>query len=121
KHFVSLKVLSADASATSENDTIRHLKTRQKQNLRNLGVEYIVKVFNNFRIEDPNGTHACAMTELLRQSQEVQMDIEELYPDDRIPFGIRKKMIVQITRWISYFHNVESYMEVRSFFKTQPP
>ncbi|RDB21945.1 Serine/threonine-protein kinase SRPK [Hypsizygus marmoreus] len=103
KRFASLKVLTADASAiSSELAVFRHLRVQQQQIPPAAGAAYVMKVFDDFEIEGPNGTHQCVVTELLGPS--LAEDIEELYTNERFPPNVGKKIAAQIAHGIAYLH-----------------
>ncbi|KAF8075210.1 kinase-like domain-containing protein [Lyophyllum atratum] len=104
KRFASLKVLAAYASTASrETEVIRYLRAQQQRTPSAAGVEYVMKVFDDFKIEGPNGTHECIVTELLGPYVD-PTDLEEVYDDERFPLDVRKKMVSQIARGVAYLH-----------------
>jgi len=87
-------LLTAEASASSfDIDVLRHLRLHQQQNHLAADAEYIIKVFDDFDIKGPNGTHRCVVAELLRPS--IDADSEEVYVDGKLPFEIRKRIAAQ--------------------------
>ncbi|KAF8149448.1 kinase-like domain-containing protein [Crassisporium funariophilum] len=104
KRYASLKVLAADASkAGSEIEVLRHLRGHQQRTSEvGGGGEYVMKVFDDFVIEGPNGTHRGIVTELLGPS--LASDIEEIYEDERYPIPVGIKMAAQIARGVAYLH-----------------
>ncbi|KAF8067644.1 kinase-like domain-containing protein [Lyophyllum atratum] len=103
KRLASLKVLTAEASAvSSEQNVIRHLRMQQQQNPLVPGAEYVMKVFDDFDIDGPNGTHRCIVTELL--GPHIGCDLEDVYDDEQFPFEVRKKIAAQIARGVAYLH-----------------
>lgn len=105
KRCVALKVLSASISNVSyELEVIRHLKIQQEKIPLISGAEYVVKVFDDFEIEGPNGTHQCIVTELLGPSLACD-DLEEIHDDKPLSLIYTKKIAAQIVRGVAYLHN----------------
>ncbi|KDR74745.1 hypothetical protein GALMADRAFT_280147 [Galerina marginata CBS 339.88] len=103
QRLASLKVLAAEVSSmSSEVDVLRHLRRHQEQNPPDAGAEHVVKVFDDFEVVGPNGTHRCIVTELLGPS--LGVDLEAMYDDTPVPFHVTKRMVPQITRGVAYLH-----------------
>ncbi|KAF8488912.1 kinase-like domain-containing protein [Gautieria morchelliformis] len=68
------------------------------------GQEFLVEYLDDFKVEGPNGTHQCIVTEVLGPS--IGADIEEIYgPEERYPIEIAKNVVAQIMRGVAYLHS----------------
>ncbi|KAF8488915.1 kinase-like domain-containing protein [Gautieria morchelliformis] len=102
--FAALKVLAADFSKVSEVAIHRRLKQRQLNDGGSDGQEFLVEYLDDFKVEGPNGTHQCIVTEVLGPS--LGADIEEIYgPEERYPIEIAKNVVAQIMRGVAYLHS----------------
>ncbi|KAH7906664.1 kinase-like domain-containing protein [Hygrophoropsis aurantiaca] len=120
--YAALKILTAEATNTSEVDVLRHLKTIQAESPDILGGEFIVKVFDDFTVDGPNGTHQCFVTEVLGPHLATELDLfwggdedsveiaDALYPadmkDDQYPIDTAKKMVAQVAQGVAYLHRI---------------
>ncbi|KAF8524494.1 kinase-like domain-containing protein [Gautieria morchelliformis] len=101
--FAALKALAADVSKVSEVAILRRLKQRQL-NGDSTGQEFLVEYLDDFKVEGPNGTHQCIVTEVLGPS--IGSDIEEIYDDeDHYPMDIAKNVVAQVMRGVAYLHS----------------
>ncbi|KAF8509956.1 kinase-like domain-containing protein [Gautieria morchelliformis] len=102
--FAALKVLAADVSKVCEVAIHRCLKQRQLNDGGSDGQEFLVEYLDDFKVEGPNGTHQCIVTEVLGPS--IGADIEEIYgPEERYPIEIAKNLVAQIMRGVAYLHS----------------
>ncbi|KAH7906169.1 kinase-like domain-containing protein [Hygrophoropsis aurantiaca] len=102
--YASLKVIVADASKNaSEVTLLRHLKEIQT-NLPDIpGGEFVMKVFDDFIVDGPNGTHQCIVTEVLG----LPLDPNPLEVKEHIyPIDMAKKMVAQIAQGVAYLHRI---------------
>ncbi|KAH7907721.1 kinase-like domain-containing protein, partial [Hygrophoropsis aurantiaca] len=96
----SLKVVAADASEVT---LLRRLKQIQADSPDVPGGEFVVKVFDDFTVDGPNGTHQCIVTEVLGPP----LDLNPLQSEDYIyPPDAAKKMIAQIAHGVAYLHRI---------------
>lgn len=104
----ALKVLAAEASkgseVVSEVAILRHLKQRQlSADGGSEGQEFLMEFFDDFKVEGPNGTHQCIVTEVLGPS--IGADVDEVYDEDRYPIEIAKMLVAQVIRGVAYLHS----------------
>ncbi|KAF9003317.1 kinase-like domain-containing protein [Cyathus striatus] len=105
KHFASLKVLSAASSLLSfELSVSQHLQMQQARCDSHPGKEHVVRIFDTFTIQGPNGTHHCIVTELLGIN--LRADVEEFYGEDveHFPPDVAKKIAAQVALGVAYLH-----------------
>ena len=106
KRWVSIKIMTADASASShELDVLQSLEKRCDGNL---GSKYIVQLLDGFTHQGPNGTHQCLVFELLGPTlDKVLDDYRGLYnPADAMrlePFTVFK-ISEQLLSAIAFVH-----------------
>ena len=101
--YASMKILAAEASrSTSEVGVMHHI---QRNGSALSGGEFILQLIDEFEHTGPNGVHRCIITEVL--GPPVSSDIEELYPDEKYPIGIAKRIVSQIARGLEYLHHCE--------------
>ena len=101
---MALKVLSAEASMGGSEVTIhRHLKQRQINDRGSNGQEFLIEFLDDFKVEGPNGTHQCIVTEVLGPS--ISADVEEIYGEERYPIEVAKKIVAQAMRGVAYLHS----------------
>ncbi|KAF8992542.1 kinase-like domain-containing protein [Cyathus striatus] len=103
--FASLKVLAADVSAmSSELYVARHLKLQQEKPDSHPGSEHVIRIYDTFIIEGPNGTHHCIVTEILGIT--LAEDVTEVYGhnNDHFPPNITKKVAGQVALGVAYLH-----------------
>jgi len=106
--YLSLKILTADASQSSEDgphryhelEVLKHLQDRFDENEN--GNQYVVRMLDHFDHQGPNGLHRCIITELLGPS--LASNIEELYDDEIFPPEIAKRFVFQVAMGIKYLH-----------------
>jgi hypothetical protein len=103
--YAALKVLSANVSKDlSEAAILRHLKLqRQLNDGGSNGQEFLIEFLDDFKVEGPNGTHQCIVTEVLGPS--VAADVEEIYGEELYPIEIAKKVCAQVIRGVAYLHS----------------
>lgn len=102
--FAALKILSADVSMNiSEVTILRHLERHDDLEFTHDGRKYVIKFFDDFRIEGPNGTHQCIVTEVLGPNMTV--DIEDIYSNEQLPIGVAKSLVAKILRGVASLHS----------------
>ncbi|KAJ6613433.1 kinase-like domain-containing protein [Mycena sp. CBHHK59/15] len=100
----ALKVLAAEVSKeVSEVAILRHLKQRQLNVGNANGQELLMEFLDDFKVEGPNGTHQCIVTEVLGPS--IGTDVDEIYDEERYPIEIAKKLVAQVIRGVAYLHS----------------
>ncbi|KAG5643359.1 hypothetical protein DXG03_001041 [Asterophora parasitica] len=109
--FAALKVLIAglserDRGPASETAVSKRLKEYQEQNPDAPGAEHVVKILDLFKIDGPNGTHRCIVTELLGPSLDCDdyIFIDESSDLEEFPPYIARRMRVQIAHGLAYLH-----------------
>ncbi|KAF9003318.1 kinase-like domain-containing protein [Cyathus striatus] len=105
KHFASLKVLSAASSRLSfELSVSQHLRMQQARCDFHPGNEHVVRIFDTFTIQGPNGTHHCIVTELL--GIDLSDDVGWFYGEDveYFPPDVAKKIAAQVALGVAYLH-----------------
>ncbi|KAF8509959.1 kinase-like domain-containing protein [Gautieria morchelliformis] len=102
--FAALKVLAADVSKVSEVAIHRRLKQLQLNNGGSDGQEFLVEYLDDFKVEGPNGTHQCIVTEVLGPSIGVHY-IDEIYDKEQYPIDIAKNLVAQVMRGVAYLHS----------------
>ncbi|KAF8485404.1 kinase-like domain-containing protein [Gautieria morchelliformis] len=101
----ALKVLAADVSKVSEVAILRRLKKRQLNDGDSTGQEFLVEYLDDFKVEGPNGTHQCIVTEVLGPSIDGDDDLDEIYDDEQYPIDIAKNLVAQVMRGVAYLHS----------------
>lgn len=100
KRFAALKVMVANASRHNEIDVLRHLGRQQHDDSApSSGAEYVMRVFDYFEIEGPNGNHPCIVTELLGPGLG---SLESV--DIRLPLDTGRNIAAQVARGVAYLH-----------------
>jgi serine/threonine protein kinase len=100
----ALKVLAAEVSKeVSEVAILRRLKQRQLNDGGSDGQEFLMEFLDDFKVEGPNGTHQCIVTEVLGPS--IGADVDEIYIEERYPIEIAKKLVAQVICGIAYLHS----------------
>ncbi|KAF9463673.1 kinase-like domain-containing protein [Collybia nuda] len=61
-----------------------------------------MEFLDDFKVEGPNGTHQCIVTEVLGPG--LNADPDELYDEGQFPIGVAKTMILQVARGVAYLH-----------------
>ena len=98
KRFAALKVMVANASRHNEIDVLRHLGRQQHDDSApSSGAEYVMRVFDYFEIEGPNGNHPCIVTELLGPGLG---SLESV--DIRLPLDTGRNIAAQVARGVAY-------------------
>src|ERR1700733_809505 len=107
--YLSLKILTAYASQSSEDgshryhelEVLKHLRGRFDENEN--GNQYVVRMLDQFnhQLEGLNGLHRCIVTELLGPS--LASDIEGLY-DEIFPPNVAKRFVFQVALGVQYLH-----------------
>ena len=95
-----MKILKATAT-TSEVDVMRHIQ--RNGSILSPGSEFILQLIDEFEHTGPNGVHHCIISEVL--GPPLSSDLEELYPDERYPIGMAKRISSQIARGLEYLHS----------------
>jgi serine/threonine-protein kinase SRPK3 len=100
----ALKVLAAETSKeVSEVAILRHLNQCQLSGRGSNGREFLMEYLDAFKVEGPNGTHQCIVTEVLGPS--IGADVEEIYGEERYPIEVAKKLVAQVIRGVAYLHS----------------
>ncbi|KAF8990019.1 kinase-like domain-containing protein [Cyathus striatus] len=105
KCFASLKVLSANSSANSSELSIsRHLQQQQEKGDSHPGKDHVIRIFDTFVIQGPNGTHHCIVTEILGIN--LNEKVEDFYGNnhDHFPPDVTKKLAAQVALGVAYLH-----------------
>ncbi|KAF8485412.1 kinase-like domain-containing protein [Gautieria morchelliformis] len=102
--YAALKVLAADVSKVSEVAILRRLKQRQLNDGGSDGQEFLVEYLDDFKVEGPNGTDQCIVTEVLGPSIGDD-DLDEIYDDEQYPIDIAKNLVAQVMRGVAYLHS----------------
>ncbi|KAF8521833.1 kinase-like domain-containing protein [Gautieria morchelliformis] len=100
----ALKVLAADVPKVSEVAILRRLKQRQLNDGGSTGQEFLVEYLDDFKLEGPNGTHQCIVTEVLGPSIDAH-EIDEIYDEEKYPIEIAKNLVAQVMRGVAYLHS----------------
>ncbi|KAF8468022.1 kinase-like domain-containing protein [Gautieria morchelliformis] len=101
--YAALKVLAADVSKVSEVAIHHRLKQRQLNDGGSDGQEFLVEYVDDFKLEGPNGTHQCIVTEVLGPS--IGADLDDIYDDKQYPIDIAKNVVAQVMRGVAYLHS----------------
>ncbi|KAF8482197.1 kinase-like domain-containing protein [Gautieria morchelliformis] len=99
----ALKVLAANVSNVSEVAVLRRLKQRQLDDGGSNGQEFLVEFLDDFKVEGPNGTHQCIVTEVLGPS--IGADVYDIYDEELYPIEIAKNLVAQVMRGVAYLHS----------------
>ncbi|KAF8999188.1 kinase-like domain-containing protein [Cyathus striatus] len=108
KRFASMKVISANSSAVSyELDISRHLQQQQAQWDSHPGKNHVIRIFDTFIIQGPNGTHHCIVTELLGLS--LRANAIRFYRKNRghPPPDVTKRVAAQVALGVAYLHKCD--------------
>ena len=62
-----------------------------------------MEFFDDFKVEGPNGTHQCIVTEVLGPS--IGADVDEIYDEEWYPIEIAKMLVAQVIRGVAYLHS----------------
>ncbi|KAH7907717.1 kinase-like domain-containing protein [Hygrophoropsis aurantiaca] len=102
--YAALKILAAEApNSAAEADVLRHLKAVQASSPGIPGGEFVVRVFDEFTVDGPNGTHQCFVTEVLGP----HLELQPIGTDDwRYPIDMAKRMVAQIAHGVAYLHRI---------------
>ncbi|KAF9008436.1 kinase-like domain-containing protein [Cyathus striatus] len=104
--FVSLKVISAKiSSGSSEMYISQYLMLQQEQKTSHPGREHVIRIFDTFVIQGPNGTHHCIVTEFLGISLVDDVDDFYGYHKDHFPSEVTRKVAVQVSLGVAYLHS----------------
>ncbi|KAJ7224492.1 hypothetical protein GGX14DRAFT_650739 [Mycena pura] len=90
--YASLKILASDASQSSEEIEVL-TRLRASCDDQEEGQEFVMQMLDHFEHEGPNGVHLCIVAEVLGPS--LAEDLEDLYPDERLPPNIARRLITQ--------------------------
>ncbi|KAF9008403.1 kinase-like domain-containing protein [Cyathus striatus] len=106
KHFVSLKVLAADISAvSSELYVARHLKSLQEKPDSHPGREHVIRIYDTFIIQGPNGTHHSQdISEFNGDNLKDDDDSDDWEDNEHPPPNITKKAAAQAALGVAYLH-----------------
>ncbi|KAF8990020.1 kinase-like domain-containing protein [Cyathus striatus] len=92
KCFSSLKVLSANSSANSSELSIsQHLQQQQEKGDSHPGKDHVIRIFDTFIIQGPNGTH------------------HSFYRKNRfkLPPDVTRKLAAQVALGVAYLHKCD--------------
>jgi serine/threonine-protein kinase SRPK3 len=102
--YAALKVLAAKVSNdNSEVEILRHLKQRQLNDGDTNCQEFLMEFLDDFKVEGPNGTHQCIVTEVLGPG--IAEDVEEIYGEEQYPMEIAKTIVAQLRRGVADLHS----------------
>lgn len=101
--LASLKILASDVSTNSEAGILRHLEQHNPSNFVQDGRQFVVKLLDDFKIEGPNGTHQCIVTEVLGPS--LTSGTELVYGEERFPIGVAKRLVSEVLRGVEFLHS----------------
>jgi hypothetical protein len=104
----ALKVLTADVSRnSSEVAILRHLKKQQLNYGGPKCQEFVIELLDDFKVEGPNGTHQCIVTEVLGLSlaEVIDEDLEDIYGELWFPIEISKVFAKQSMQGVAYLHS----------------
>ncbi|KAH7905982.1 kinase-like domain-containing protein [Hygrophoropsis aurantiaca] len=121
--YASLKILAAEATNNaSEVAVLRRLQAIQADPQDTPGAEFVMKVFDDFTVDGPNGTHQCIVTEVLGPHLATELDLlwgsneesgriaDAKYPlemkRERYPIDTAKQIVAQIALGVAYLHRV---------------
>jgi serine/threonine-protein kinase SRPK3 len=104
----ALKVLASEVSKNSEVKSevaiLHHLRQRQvNADGGSDGQEFLMEFFDDFKVEGPNGTHQCIVSEVLGPS--IGTDVDEIYDEEWYPIEIAKMLVAQVIRGVAYLHS----------------
>ncbi|KAF9007087.1 kinase-like domain-containing protein [Cyathus striatus] len=104
--FVSLKVLSSDASLFSNDLIVAYilLRAQQARPGNHPGKDHVVQIFDVFLIRGPSGIHQCIVTEILGPA--LAENLECIFGKDKthLPPNLAKKVAAQIALGVAYLH-----------------
>ncbi|KAF8981640.1 kinase-like domain-containing protein [Cyathus striatus] len=105
KCFGSLKVLSANSSANSSELSISQHLQQQEKGDSHPGKDHVIRIFDTFIIQGPNGTHHCIVTELLGISLSSDA-VQAFYRKNRfkLPPDVTRKLAAQVALGVAYLH-----------------
>ncbi|KAF8529796.1 hypothetical protein JB92DRAFT_2695615, partial [Gautieria morchelliformis] len=101
--YAALKVLAADVSKVSEVAILCRLKQRQLKDGGSTGQEFLVEYLDDFKLEGPNGTHQCIVTEVLGPS--IGADLDDIYDDEQYQIDVAKNVVAQVMCGVAYLHS----------------
>ena len=108
KRNVALKVLMAKSEnrEVKFRQTMKHVrKSRQlAKKSQHPGEDFILQFFDDFKIEGPNGTHQCLVTEVVGPTIR---KIKDSVPDKNLPVGTAKKFTKQFIYALDFLHSHE--------------
>lgn len=100
ERYVSLKILTARASAQSKEAGILHHLHRGSQD--HPGQKLIMSSFDKFTLTGHNGDHTCLVNEALGPNV---VDVKECFTCDLLPLDIAKRVTFQLALGMSYIHS----------------
>ncbi|KAJ5085091.1 hypothetical protein N7532_009862 [Penicillium argentinense] len=101
QQWVSLKIMTADTSASRELQMLKHLESYSRKELSS---NYVVQLLDAFTHEGPNGVHQCLVFELLGPSvDKVLSDYHESH-ESLCPETIFR-MSTQLLKAIRFIHS----------------
>ncbi|KAJ5204190.1 uncharacterized protein N7498_005069 [Penicillium cinerascens] len=99
--WVSLKIMTADSSASRE---VQNLKFLERHSQQGLSSNYVVQLLDAFTHKGPNGVHQCLVFELLGPSVDKVLSDYRGSQDELCP-GIIVRMSTQILKAVKFIHS----------------
>ncbi|KAG5638861.1 hypothetical protein H0H81_009414 [Sphagnurus paluster] len=97
--FVALKLIIASASLeTPETCILRHLAA---SNSSHPGRCYVANLLEDFKIQGPNGTHRCLVTEVGPSLSKIKLEPS----GNKLPVPIAKRVASQCTQALAFIHS----------------
>ncbi|KAH6877435.1 kinase-like domain-containing protein [Coprinopsis sp. MPI-PUGE-AT-0042] len=101
--FVSLKILTADASEHSSGAELDVL--RRSSAGSGLGKRFILQFLDSFVHQGPNGDHLCVVTEVSGPS--LTTCLAGIGPHDKLPPEIARSFTLQAAQGVEYLHSCD--------------
>ena len=98
--YVSLKVITAAASGSSQEAKIRH-RLRQG-NLDHPGYQFVLPLLDDFWIDGPNGQHQCLVSEVVGSGIAEEKEAAE---DGMLSRETARNITAQLALGLSYIHS----------------
>ncbi|KAL9103285.1 MAG: hypothetical protein Q9163_001663 [Psora crenata] len=100
--YVSIKVVSADASSGSASEVeIRGYLRQEIERSRHPGSECILSPLDEFKIDGPNGRHQCLVSELVGPTV---LDARDAQEHEILPIKTAKRVFSQLAMGIAFLH-----------------
>lgn len=79
-----------------------HVQSNQLPDDDDEGNNHVIKIFDLFTHQGPNGSHLCILTEILGLN--IADALFSMYKEEPAPTGITKRLAVQVAYGLRYLH-----------------